>query len=229
MLSELDRFGDLHLRPKNPARCQALKGNGEKCKNAPYKGSKYCYLHSVGHARGLTFWVHPLVHIVLTILAGILTGLYFFWAGPSKAVVEQTARDVSDLKQRMEQMDKKSSRQWLQKYTYGYALFGIKDAQIVLHKENRLNYQYSLDWNNAQILEITAKRVRVKLPDITDNASHSVMAGNIARIDRTVVVNPLSMHAAFIGLNELNIDLEVIEDTGSDITVLLGLYPTKGN
>jgi len=214
--------------------CKAIKTDGMPCKNHSYQGTNYCYIHSYRHFGGMSIWKHPLFHTGIGIIVTCVVGYWTLQHSATKSDVDKIALnqqkmefEIQQMKQRMTMTDKKYHSLWSQKYTYGYALFGIKERTFVFPNENRLSQRYSLDWTNAKITEISERHVMMNLPDVYDKVGHNLLAGNTARMARTGIAHPEVDQGIAIPLNTLRIELVIVEDTGPELTLILGLLPRE--
>jgi len=132
--------------------------------------------------------------------------------------IQKTSEETKQiLLEQLEQIDSIHYSRLMQKYPLGYCLFAIEHKEIIIPYKSRLESEFEIIWNKAKVLELTAKKVRIQLPDIHDNISGIKIENN-----RTVIARRVGSIFGVFGGPRYRILTEVVANSEKGVIVALG-------
>ncbi len=155
---------------------------------------------------------------------------------PAKDNHRQTLREVnknmeiseedkgpSRLIKEMQYIDETYRKELMQHYPLGYTLFAVKDGEkIITLSKNQSQQRCILDWDNAEIADLTDSHINIMFPSLYDNKN-----GNIfTRLNLFVPRKAGIVHSTF-KIHNLRIVTESLIDSNEGIICLLGLKEDK--
>jgi hypothetical protein len=194
--------------------------------------------------RKLTFWNKFAFWGSIASISGLILFLIF---QPSTATRENQQQLLDEsatqlnlqketirLLKEMTYLDQTSHEALMQKYPLGYAMFAIKNGdQIITLDKDRLGERFTIDWNEAKIIEINKDKIFMKLPRLIDKASGAALLYNDDKYDREIYTNVLSVGqwvfprklgvmGGTIYLGNTEIRSELLVDNNNEIIMVLG-------
>ncbi len=86
--------------------CKAITKKGTPCKNHPIKNSDYCYIHSFGKFKGVTWYKNSTFHFIITIFVAFT----IFFIGPSRSNQEKMLENHEKTHTQLDTIDGKLSK-----------------------------------------------------------------------------------------------------------------------
>jgi tetratricopeptide (TPR) repeat protein len=171
------------MRNEPTTKCASKTKTGDSCKNLPMKGCRYCYIHSIGKLRGVTFfknfWTHLLavIGIILTVI-GIILSCHFFAVGPTLSNQEKIIKTQQLQSDRLKELYSKiapTDKPPLSSESDKLVRNGIN---AVLSASPPIKYRPE-DWNASSILD--------KLEQLTQTAK--LHAEQVSRLKEIIVIS----------------------------------------
>lgn len=214
-------------------KCCGVTRDRDRCKSYPMRGSRYCYVHSLGRLRGVPVVKNATVHAVLGTVLGVVGIVMSLWFGlvPSRAQKEQmrigldTNRGVESIKEMLESVERRQSQRLLGKYPEGYVLFvidpSLRKTESAIPQSSTISQEYEFNWARVRISEISQKVVTIEMPDILYKPTNGQFIGTAMGLvrrplgrERRFPLKPKgSTHAIFI---------ELVEDSSSRFAFAIG-------
>lgn len=213
--------------------CWGMTRGGIPCDGHPMRGSRFCYVHSLGHLRGVPLAKNASVHAVLGTILGVVGIAVSLWFGliPSRQqkhqndVVLETNQNVKAVREMLESVERLQSGRLLEKYSEGYVLFAIdasrRKTEFVIPRNSRISEEYEFDWAKVGISEVTPRIVTVRMPDILYKPSHGRFVGTRIGIRRRPLGKERQFPVELKGSTH-TVFVELVEDSASQFAFAVG-------
>jgi hypothetical protein len=194
--------------------------------------------------RKLTFWNQFVFWGSIASISGLILFLIF---QPSTAtrenqqqLLDESATQLNLQKETirllkdMTVLDQTNNEALMQKYPLGYAMFAIKNGdQIITLDKDRLGERFTIDWNEAKIIEINKNNIKIKFPRLIDKVSGAAIIYNDDKFDREKYASVLAVGiwsyprklgvtGGSIYLGNTEIRVEILVDNNSELIMVLG-------
>ena len=134
------------------------------------RGSKFCYVHSLGKVRNVPFWKNSTFHFFCSIAVALAIVLYTTYTSHKQT---QTIVDKAVMIGKLDQ------KRLLQSYPLGYVIVTIDYSGVITPHGSRLNRECEIQWETANVVEMNERAMIFQMPDMTCEPGYSVTATTI--------------------------------------------------
>ncbi len=175
--------------------CNALRKDGNQCKNKQYRNSNYCYLHNLIRKSTVPWFLNPKFHISASI-AGICLTIFFGMTGATiknqrlmlkkqdstQEKVQETDKDIKEIKNLlladMAKIQREREDEFLKYYNLGYQLVAFDRYSNVIPYDSRIRYDYKIEWNETKLIKINSEKLELTLPSVYHSPSKGYLGKN---------------------------------------------------
>ena len=137
--------------------------------------------------------------------------------GDESLLLEGQKEIKTILLHQMKRINEERHRELIAKYPLGYVLFGIDHKEIIIPYKSQIENQFDINWNPAQVKEVTSEIVRLTLPDIYWARQNATIRNYTFGFSRKVGFPKSALLMAGI-----EVITEILSDDKKGIVILIG-------